>query len=667
MFPAHRSNLPESVLRALRRTPAGGGLQAVRHVVLLMQENRSFDHYFGTVPGVRGFSDRNAILLRDGKSAIFDQPAQEGEAVRPFSLADDGSQDQSTVHDWDTQHMAWNSGWYDQWIAAKGRAAMGYYRAEGVPLYHELADTFTLCEAYHCSVSSETTSNRNYFFSGYGGFEPGGGRVKGATAHDREQRRPYDRRGYGWSSYPEWLEQNGKSWKIYQEWDNFYDNNVEFHSEFKRVYRQALDNAQLHDELSLFTFYESLPGLEPQQREEKLRALAAGVGKLGTADQSLYQRGLARSSTEWSTTMGFLREFRKDIEANRLPQVSYLVPPEANSEHPGNSHPRSGEKIVYQVLDALASNPEVWDSTVLFISYDENDGLFDHVPPPVPPRTETDEWAGSQPLGMGARVPLLVISPWSTGGYVCSQVFDHTSQVRFLEEWLGIRQPWISRWRRTVAGDLTSAFDFERTAAPPAVPPGLRRARALPYQPDAHGALGDDHRFRLTLVNSGSSSAHLTLYPYEGLGSLDDRRSYEAPEHFDIRGTDEESFELTGAAYMFIITGPNGFRREFGGVPADRAAGLQVSSQVQTDPRQVMMTVHNPGTDEVIFDLGPTGKHLGTEQHTLRPGDGTTIVWNAEAEHGWYDVTLSVIREGDRVLHRRLMGHIENGKESVSG
>ncbi|MFI6685674.1 alkaline phosphatase family protein [Streptomyces sp. NPDC050485] len=663
MQPARDTQLPPSVHEALKRPPRKGGLQAVKHVVFLMQENRSFDHYFGTFPGVRGFHDRNAITLRDGYS-VFDQPRSKGDRVSPHPLPADGSEDTSTLHDWATGHQAWHEGWHDAWIDAKqGPYTMSYYERDGVPFYHALADAFTICDAYHCSVLSETTSNRNYLFSGYGGYEPDGSRVTGAAAHDRE-----DSPGaYQWPSYPQWLEANGKTWKVYQEWDNFYDNNLEFFAAFKNIFRTAL---QKSDGLwstykSLYGFYQ---GLQTQQsssdRDAMLRRLQVGVEKLSPGERRLYDRGLYRCAPRPATTTGLVAELRSDIRQRQLPQVSYLVPPTDDSEHPGNSYPKRGQKIVYQVLDALAADPEVWDSTVLFLSYDENDGLFDHVPPPVPPPSETDEYVGSEPLGLGIRVPMIVVSPWTAGGYVCSQVFDHTSQVRFLEKWLGVPQPSISRWRRTVAGDLTSAFDFERTQPLPPAPGERRRARALPYQPDAYATLDTSRRLLLlSLSNSGSASAHLTLYPY--------KRERETPRHFDVQGhsvTDVQVHDAEGN-YRFTLTGPNGFRREFSGSLEGAGAPVDVTSETDEKARRLLIRARNNGDVEltmyVTADHYVTGGQGTADPYHLKPGTETVIDWNTEVAEGWYDLKLVLGEDG--TFQRRLMGHLENGSESVSG
>jgi phospholipase C len=129
-------------------------------------------------------------------------------------------------------------------------------------------------------------------------------------------------------------------------------------------------------------------------------------------------------------------------------------------------------------LDAIAANPAVWAKTAVIINYDENDGLFDHVPPPVPPPGTPGEFVRRLPIGAGFRVPCIIVSPWTAGGWVCSEPLDHTSVLRFLEKWTGVAEPNITAWRRKTFGDMTSAFRFD---APPSAHP--------PHLPDATKAL----------------------------------------------------------------------------------------------------------------------------------------------------------------------------------
>ena len=166
----------------------------------------------------------------------------------------------------------------------------------------------------------------------------------------------------------------------------------------------------------------------------------------------------------------FPATFMADVQSGNLPQVSWVWDSIVKSEHPP-APPIFGENSTDMILQALASDPELWSKTALFITWDENGGFFDHVPPPVPPpgtkgekltvATLPDAAEGiREPIGLGFRVPTLVVSPFSRGGFVCSDVFDHTSLLRFLERRFGAEVPNLSEWRRSTTGDLTSAFNF---------------------------------------------------------------------------------------------------------------------------------------------------------------------------------------------------------------
>ena len=306
-----------------------------------------------------------------------------------------------------------------------------------------------------------------------------------------------------------------------------------------------------------------------------------------------------------------------------LPQVSWIVSPEAYSEHPAWP-PAYGAQYTAQVLEALTSNPDVWSKTVLFINYDENDGFFDHVVPPTPPlshhhghstvdaRDELyhDPKLGVMPLGLGVRVPMTIVSPWTRGGWVCSQVFDHTSVLRFLEARFGesMRETHITNWRRTVCGDLTSAFDFaqpnaswpqlpdtSRTAKKPialaafpdpTVPargelpvqqPGTRPARAIPYQMHADGRIDrENSRLWVDFTNEGAGAvfhAYAPEHPQSPwvytLGS-----SKEFSAFWPLNGS--ESIADTVGTYRLSVHGPNGFLREFSGNTAQPNADLSV-------------------------------------------------------------------------------------------
>ncbi|MGW8379567.1 phospholipase C, phosphocholine-specific [Streptomyces sp. ODS28] len=679
------SLLPPSLREAIAEQPAapGGGLRDIRHVVILMQENRSFDHYLGTLRGVRGYGDRNAVQLPGGKS-VFEQPGLLGiGSVLPFSVreaAEKQKQDLQYIgaldHSWNGAKRAWNKGWMDNWVTAKTAATMAYYDRKDVPLHYELADTFTICDAYHSSIHSSTSPNRNHMVSGWTGFEPGG---KGRAVNNdcyAEDTHP----GYDWTTYPERLEKAGHSYRVYQEWDNFTDNNLEFYASYKAVMKKAL--AGVSGASNMTAYYKKLQDADEAGRKELDAQLQKGLKAMSPRERRTFDRALFRG--EPGSTA---QQFADDVAEGELPEVSYIVASEADCEHPGGSSPIQSATLVYKILDALGKHPEVWRRTALFLTYDENDGFFDHVPPPVPPPGTEDEFWEDSPTGLGMRVPMTVISPWTVGGYVCSQVFDHTSMIRFLEKWTGVREPNISAWRRAVTGDLTSAFDFSRTRRLPEVeepgeipeftrrwkprPPadqklpqqekGTRPARALPYQPDADGGLdAKAGTFRLALRNDGTESVHFALYPYT--------EEYEAPQHHDVAAGSgaEVRVPVKDGAYDFALTGPNGFRREFKGSADGPAAAAGVSTRVDAGRREIHLTVRNTGRAELALVLRPLA-YGDAKPRTLRisAGASRTVAHPAADAHGWYDLELTA--EGDDSFRRRLMGHIEDGKESVSG
>jgi phospholipase C len=397
--------------------------QPIRHVVLLMQENRSFDHYFGTMPGVRGFDDPSAMRLSNGAS-VFHQPDAENPdgftlPVHLDTTTTSAQRIPTTSHAWEVQHAALNGGAMDSWLPAhraadgpNGPYVMGYYQRADIPFHFALADAFTVCDAFHCSVLGPTWPNRMMWMTGT--IDPaarnGGPIVTNVAPHG----------GYTWTTYPERLEHAGVSWKVYVENDDYGLNLLEqFHQ-----FTTAPDDSPLH------------------------------------------RKGIATSP---------VGTFERDARAGRLPAVSWIIPSAVQCEHP-DFRPADGAKFIADRINAVAQNPDVWARTVFIVNYDENDGLFDHVVPPLPPESEPDEWVRGQPIGAGYRVPCIIVSPWTVGGWVATERFDHTSILRFLEWHTGVVEPNISAWRRRTFGDLRSALRLDRPAATrPVMFPGVDR------------------------------------------------------------------------------------------------------------------------------------------------------------------------------------------------
>ncbi|HZZ70191.1 MAG TPA: alkaline phosphatase family protein [Phenylobacterium sp.] len=387
---------------------AASKLSDIDHIIILMKENRSFDHYFGMLRGVRGFGDPTA-RQPNGQSLFRQKDAlhPDGE-VLPFrvnTLSTSGQHYQDLSHAWGPQHVAWNAGGMDMWLPAHraadgdfGPLTMGYMTRQDLPYYYALAEAFTICDGYHCSMFGPTHPNRYHLMTATN--DPEG--RHGGPALDNKGK------AYTWETYPERLQRAGISWRVYHDTDD-YGCNV----------------------LKYFTQFQGLPKTSP-----------------------LYDNAIRDRPFE---------TLLADLRRGDIPQVSWIVPPATVSEHPSYL-PAAGEHHTAQILEALWSNPKLWARTALILNYDENDGQFDHVAPPTPPRGTPNEFIHGLPVGLGFRVPCLVISPFSRGGYVCGATFDHTSTLKLLEARFGVEVANLSDWRRRTAGDMTSAFGF---GAPP--------------------------------------------------------------------------------------------------------------------------------------------------------------------------------------------------------
>src|SRR5579875_2663917 len=298
------SKVTSAQARLLDKVTAAAGsasLSDVRHIVILMQENRSFDHYFGTLSGVRGFSDPG-VLKQAGGRPVFDQygyqPGTGADAsgyMQPFRLlnnppAENGEATNDISHGWVTQHQSWNNGAMDSFVRAhlaadgstNGPVTMGYFTRSELAFYYALADAFTVCDNYFCSVLGPTDPNRLMAMSAW--IDPAGqaGGPVITTATDRVAMTG----ALNWKTMPEALLEAGVSWKVYN--DPF-----------------------------------SVTGLE------------------------LIARGL---------TPSYPGDFKSDVKNGTLPSVSWIVPPLAECEHPA-APPEWGEYLVQQILSILVSNP----------------------------------------------------------------------------------------------------------------------------------------------------------------------------------------------------------------------------------------------------------------------------------------------------------------------
>lgn len=653
-----------------------GSIQDVEHIVVLMQENRSFDHYFGTLQGVRGFGDTRAVELPNGQP-VFNQPLAAGAGyVAPFrpSAPDLGNQFiQDLPHDWKSGKGAYNAGRYDQWVPYKGTTTMAYLTRQDIPFHYQLADAFTICDAYHCSINSSTDPNRYYMWTGWVGNDGNGG---GPVIDNAEV-------GYSWSSYPEVLESAGISWKIYQDMGTGLDANGSWGWTGDAYIGNYGDNALLY----LNQYRNAQPG------------------------SPLYQK--ARTGTNAAAGDGYFDILKRDVANNALPQVSWIVAPEAFSEHP-NWPANYGAWYVDQVLQILTSNPEVWSKTVLLINYDENDGFFDHVVPAFPPATDADGkstvstvneiFPGSATYqsgayGLGTRVPMLVVSPWSKGGYVCSEVFDHTSVIQFIEKRFGskpsVMESNITPWRRAICGDLTSAFNFKTpNAAVPSLPdtsayapvqkvrhpdyvplpplvqavpkqePGVRPARAVPYEFFVHVHAITKDGVSFDFINTGDAGATFLVFT---ANSTNAPRSYTVESGKRLR----DVFALTATqTYDFVVHGPNGFLRRVTGKFSTQPwwgkeqAQPEVGAGYDVANGNLQLALKNIGTARCEFTVSNAYDSGHAIKQKVRGGDKEHAYVDLRSSFGWYDLTITV--DSDPTFKRRFAGHVETGKASMT-
>jgi len=373
--------------------------------------------------------------------------------------------------------------------------------------------------------------------------------------------------------------------------------------------------------------------------------------------------------------------------------------------------------LTSRILDVLTEDPKVWSQTVLLLCYDEEGGFFDHMPPPVAPSSRNQgystvstegEISVGEAFGLGARLPFMAISPWSRGAYVCSEVFDHTSILRFLEQRFGVMEPNISPWRRSVCGDLTSMFDFQRQdnqrpeplfSTPhqhyienaqrscnsvksnlPLNPTSLpqqerdttkspfantRPARATNYVLEVNGAFQKEADcFAIQLNNTGKSGAVFTVYA----------NGHNAGPWYYTIGSEKnftETWSLDDFAsrrYALRVFGPNGFLREFQGEQRHQVEAqiqtLDSNSRVADQSPVLKLTLSNASDQTQALLVTDTFYGAPEQSIQLAPFSSQTLYFNQENSFGWYDIQVRLAN--DKVYVRRFAGHIETGRPSRS-
>jgi phospholipase C len=802
------NNLPPVIQKALAIDPAlGSTFYDAEHIVLLMQENRSFDHEFGMLQGVRGFNDPRAIDLPN-KNKVWLQSNKEGETYAPFHLDIKETKIAwmgSTPHNWTDQTDARNEGKYDKWLDVKKPYKMtyahmpltiGYCKREDFPFYYSLADAFTVCDQSFCSVIAGTHPNRYYWMTGTNREK----NVPEGVAHLWNIAN-YDKPTLNWKTFPERLEENGVPWKIYQNettmgfglkgeassWlSNFGTNVIEYFEQYQiRLSLGAITNL-VEKKNYLLELIAAAPkeNMTPEE-QKKIEAVKKLLLKT-EEDEKKYTMAVHQelpdftkniNAKAFTTNSGdpdyhnltsfeydekgterelnipkgdIFHQFRKDVNEGTLPTVSWLMTPANFSDHPGS--PWFGSWFVNEAIEILTKNPEVWKKTIFIMTYDENDGYFDHVPPFVPPHpfkehagkvsegldpkldyaSKTQQTNPSMKetnfreaqIGLGYRVPMVIVSPWTRGGFVCSEIFDHTSSLQFLETFLEkklgkkITEENITPWRRTVCGDLTSAFrpyhgekinqpeflekapflqkiysakfkeepDNYRKLSPeeieqinnnhlqspyfPQQEKGIRSSCALPYELYVNGSFTKD-KFSISFNAAnkrfgqkalGSPFTVYTISPFKG----ELMRTWDYTAKAGDTLTDEWLLkDFADEKYHLRVYGPNGFFREFLGDHQDPKLTITCSyEQSMKNPLKlsgnVIVTVTN--LSDKIREIKITDQSYKTKNNTLKvPAKGrASMVLDLKKNYNWYDFNLKIADNSS--FMQRFSGRVETGE-----
>ncbi|KUM99453.1 phospholipase [Streptomyces yokosukanensis] len=621
-----------------------GNMSDLKHVVILMQENRSLDHYFGTFPGVRGFNDKQALRFQDGTS-VFQQKDGNGNVVTP--QVDDGT--------WGNDHGAWGDvdhRKWDLWVQHNGASCMNYHSDAYMGFYHSVAAQYTIADQNFCSEFGPTDPNRKYLWSGTANSETGN----------------IDESNYSrsWITVAEQLQQVGIDWRLYS--DNSGNGRQGYISTWVGDYG---DN-----ELKYFK------GFDPEGLSADDPKLQPGTGLIWRGNATYYS-GMTSPNDDSDDNLDAVLKSLHDAcqpgAEHPLPAVSWIVAPYGWSEHPG-ADSQHGERYTKKVLDILQSNPDIWNHTLFILNYDENDGKFDHVLPPWPEPGTAREYVGDYPLGFGPRVPMLLVSPWTRGGHVASEVFDHTSTIKFLETWaahLGkpFRCPNISDWRRSIAGDLTSAIDFAHPQPGPATFPDPLTEQSLSIAADhmkprplsfhPHAVISQDRASgtvtaKMTLTGGPKDKAlSFQVFPdkYQAFSNTPFTVTASKPREYtwDAKATDGK--------YAFSIYSNDGFVRSFAGqvAPAGKFDGglPRVEAQLlrgegTRHEARVKLTLHNDGTESVHYTLTANDYLHRTQSITVAHGETKLVMW--PTLEGYYDVVVTV--NTDETWTQRYAGRI---------
>ena len=695
------ASFPASIQKALA-IPANnktGTIKDVEHVVILMQENRSFDNYFGTLKGVRGFGDRFTIPQPNGRT-VWQQLDKDEKIVMPYHLdqaAGNAQRVKGTPHSWTDARDAWDKGRMTHWAKYKQPQSMSYYQREELPFQFALAEAFTICDAYFCSLHGGTNCNRMFFWTGTNGATANPPQVVVNNFWDELEPGMVDG-GYKWTTYPERLTQAGVTWMVYQNMPDNYTDNCLVGFEAYRKANIASGKPVYHDWTDGY--------------------VAPAYDKTDDAKSPLY-KGIANTMPDG----GFLASFKQDVLNNQLPQVSWIVAPEKYSEHPGPSSPVQGAWYTQEVLEALTANPDVWSKTVFIVNFDENDGFYDHLPPPCAPSYDNNVLQGKTTLsdsqisseyynqmhipeavnmplpdndvyGPGPRVPMYIISPWSRGGWVNSQNFDHTSVLQFLEACFGVKETNISPYRRAMLGDLTSAFNFKepnnevlptlagkktrqdadtlrsnqeklpQISAPanqvmPKQATGYKPSRALPYRLHTTAHV-DSLNVGLIFANTGTAGCVFHVYNKLDLNRMPRRYAVEAGKQLNDTWTVN-----TDGLYDLWVLANNGYHRHFvGNTLSKNKAEIRVCYDIANG--NVYLDIMNQSATALTFTITPKAYFDSTKamQVTIAAGKEQQVHWDLTDSGRWYDFEVTIKEDANWL--RRFAGRVETGEHGIT-
>lgn len=752
---------PEAIQRALAINPnPGTTFYDAEHVVFLMQENRSFDHMFGTLKGVRGFNDPHPHILPN-KDKVWLQRDAKGNTFAPFHI--DLNKTKVTwqgglPHSWPDQIAARNDGKYDKWVPAKTVMSLAYYKREDLPFYYALADAFTVCDHHFCSSLTGTTPNRLFYWTG--NIRPHPNDEKTPAVVSNYQAESHTNRFVDWPTFPELLEDNSIDWRVYQneiwtaklptetdDWlGNYGDNALEYvkrHQVKLSAYFRKNGDKTVKPNLSAEEVLEKYNALS--QREKNLidKAFTTNIGAEDYLDLAphAYKNEAGENETFNVPKGDIFYQFRKDVNDGKLPTVSWLVAPQRFSDH--TSSPLYGTWYVSEALNILTQNPEIWKKTIFIVNYDENDGYYDHMPPFVAPKPNTAargkvsegidtasdyEANEGSPIGLGFRVPMIVASPWSRGGYVNSQIFDHTSTLMFLEDFLRkktgrkLKSEQISSWRRVVCGDMTSVFRpyrGEQIKQPSAlvrneVIDHIQKVKLNPKQERPHGLKQEDiakinthHAFDeqasalMAKQEKGTKPAcalpyHLTVDAHlnEAKTSMvlqfkTDRRSVGAPFnvsalntyageqgrnwHIAVKTDDEliDNWEIAAfkkGEYDLSVHGPNGFYRRFSGTKNDPELLVTCAPEQQgvlgKNSGNLKLKFENSGDQPLEIRINDGAYKVNHKAITVAANSKKVVSLNLQQYHHWYNFLITV--NGFESYRKHYAGHVETGKESIT-